>query len=76
MNIVQFMPTLNGMQKKGLIKFAPETGCKIGKRTIYYVDEVCDGVPNIFGFNGHNYCLQYVSGCFYPYVTYHSPIKK
>jgi len=71
MDAVRNMATLNGMQKANLITFAPETGCKIGKNTIYYVNDVCNGVMSIFTYKGVKYCLKYVSGCFYPYVCYY-----
>ncbi len=72
MNFVKNMATLKGMQKKGLIKFTEQTGCKINKHTIYYVDDLCEGVSSVFEYNGNKFCLEYVSGCFYPYVMYYS----
>ena len=67
--IVKNIQTLNKMQSQGLIKFAPETGCKIAKNTIFYVDSIINNFST-FTYQKGIYKLTYVSGCFYPYVTF------
>jgi len=69
MYIIRHTPTLNAMAKQGLIKLANETGCKIGKHTIHYVDDICNGISQPFTYKGSRYQLTYVSGCFCPYVS-------
>ncbi len=60
---VQSIKELINLEKKGVIKLAPETGCKIGKSTIKYIYEVTQR-----RFEGFEYSEVYVSGCFYPYL--------
>lgn len=68
--IVNDCRTLNAMEKRGLIKLAPQTGSKItgiyGGRafTCTYIDEA----PVRFDYNGNKYGYMFFDGCFYPYV--------
>jgi hypothetical protein len=72
MNAVRNMAILKGMQKANLITFTTETGCKIGKSIIYYINDRCDNVMSVFTYKGVKYTLKYFSGCFYPYVCYYT----
>ena len=63
--------TLRKMAKAGKIRWPVDvnvTSPYSKKRTTpMYVDEV-PGVGSSFRFEGKNYRLRYVDGCFYPYV--------
>lgn len=73
MKIVKNMNTLKAMRKRGLISFCNDTGKKItglysnNKHTCYYVDDSASGF-NQFEYNNKQYKLEYLSGCFYPYI--------
>jgi hypothetical protein len=74
--IIKSMSLLKGMQKAGLIQFHEQTGTKItglygGKSFVCcYVWDRCEGVPCTFEYKGECYELEYVSGCFMPYVKW------
>lgn len=65
MNFVRSFSTLEKMSQLGHIELAPETGCKIGKKTIYYVRGTLNGT---FEYKGRRYKETYLSGCFYPFI--------
>ncbi len=52
--------TLKAMAKRKLIKYPIDEGhC--------YVDEINNLTS--FEYKGHQYCLKYINGCFYPFVA-------
>lgn len=69
---VNDMTILKGMLRANLIVFARQTGTKITglydkhKFTCTYIDEAVGS--NRFDYKGNQYKVQYVSGCFNPYV--------
>ena len=71
--IVRNMKVLKGMEKMGLIKFDEQTGTKITGLydsklfTCYYIDEAGNQGRN-FTYNNKDYSVEFVSGCFMPYV--------
>jgi hypothetical protein len=70
--VVDNISVLKGMEKKGLIKFHPQTGTKIiglysnKKFTCYYIDEAVG--RSRFTYNDKEYIVKYVDGCFCPFV--------
>jgi hypothetical protein len=73
---VQDMRVLNAMAKRGLITLHNQTGTKITtlygseKFTCYYVDDIGPNAESSYDFIYKNkrYKIEYVSGCFCPYV--------
>lgn len=65
------MNTLKMLERNGFITLHPHTGYKIRGLysnktfTCYYIDEY---KSRIFKFRGKEYTVEYVDGCFYPYV--------
>ena len=80
MEILEDIPTLKAMAKKGYIKLHNQTGKKI--RGLYssktfictYISGLGEGVSSPFQFKGVHYQVKYFDGCFCPYVVQiHSP---
>lgn len=69
---VSHIPTLKAMAKAGVIKLHEQTGTKITglyspkKFTCCYIDDYIG--RSTFEFGGNIYRVEYVSGCFCPYV--------
>jgi hypothetical protein len=73
---VQDMRTLKALERRGLIVFHSQTGSKItglyshDKFTCYYIDGIGPNAESSYDFvyNNRRFKIEYVSGCFCPYV--------
>ena len=69
---IRNLNTLKALKNANLIKFCEQTGTKICGLyssklfTCYYIDDAIGS--SRFTFNGKNYIVKYVDGCFFPYV--------
>lgn len=72
-SVVAKLAVLRAMARAGLIKLHPHTGRKVrhwsGQTvTAHYVDDTCPGVGRRFEFQGRQYQLKYLEGCFFPFI--------
>lgn len=71
MKIVNNLRRLKELEKEGLIKLHPQTGCKVKSLdgqlvTTWYIDDYVKSSE--FVFKGRKYSVKYVDGCFFPFV--------
>lgn len=70
MNIVKDIRLLRRMEKAGLIELHPQTGKTVShyglKCTAWYIR---NHEKDHFEYKGKKYEIQFMSGCFYPYVV-------
>jgi hypothetical protein len=66
------MNTLKAMERAGHIKLANQTGVKVSwyghTSNAYYIDGPAEDKPRHFTYKNNDYEIDYVSGCFYPFV--------